>query len=350
MDRRDYYEVLGVKKNATDSELKKQFRKLSKEYHPDKQVGQSDDTRAAAEEKFKEINEAYNVLSDKDKRMRYDQFGHNLGADRGYGPSEQDIDDMLKDFLSGTGRAHKPQGPPPITFSISLTLKEMFTGVTKKFKYDVDRVCKHCNGDRYVASEGGTKDVCSTCHGSGYVQIRRGPMLFTQTCPSCNGVGNKITNGCKVCNATGFSKVPETVEIEIPKGVPSGASITIPNKGNELIVNGKSIIGHLTIYVQQAPDKDFTRDDNDLHCILNVSVYDCILGGEVSVKSIDDKNRKFNLKVGTEADETYRLSGVGMPIMNTDNFGDLYVHIKHIMPKTLNDEEIKLLKEIKEKA
>lgn len=349
MGKRDYYEVLGVKKNATDSELKKQFRRLSKEYHPDKQVGKSDSDRSAAEEKFKEINEAYNILSDKDKRMRYDQFGHDLGPDRGGGPTEEDIDNIFNDFLNRTGRGQKPQGVPPIAISINLNLKEIFNGGVKKIKYDVNRICQHCKGEMYVSSEGGKKDTCTTCHGSGYVQIRRGPMLFTQSCPSCNGSGHKIINGCKVCNATGFTKFQETVEVEIPKGVPTGANMVFDNKGNEAIIDGKRIIGKLVVYFQQMPDKDFIRDGNDLHCVLNVPIYDCILGEEVSVTSIDQKSRKFKLKVGTESEEVYRLKGIGMPIINTNNYGDLYVHIKHIMPKTLTNEEIKLLKEIREK-
>lgn len=348
MGKRDYYEVLGVKKDATDSELKKQFRKLSKEYHPDKQINQSDEAKAIAEDKFKELNEAYGILSDKEKRTKYDQFGHNLGAGRGYSSNQPDIDDMFKEFVNGFGRQQKPQGPPPITFSIKLTLKEVFSGTTKRFKYEVNRVCSHCNGDKFVPSEGGKKDICTTCHGNGYVQVRKGPMLFTQTCPACNGVGHKITNGCKICNSTGFKKVEESIEVTTPKGIPFGANMTFANKGNEMIIDGKSVIGNLIVYIQLGDDNEFIRQNNDLHYVLNVSIFDCILGEEVTVKTIDDKKKKFSLKIGTESGEKFRLVGMGMPIMNTNDFGDLYVHIKHIMPTKLSDEQIKLLKEIKE--
>lgn len=351
MDKRDYYEVLGVQKNASDSEIKKQYRKLSKQFHPDTQIGKTEGEKQIAENKFKEINEAYEVLSDKDKRQKYNQFGHSLGNNKGFYDQTDDLDEFVKNFQRrgfGAFDQQAPQGPPPLKVSINLTLKEMFNGATKKFKYKVNRVCSHCKGEKYLTSEGGKKNICAQCHGTGSIQSRRGPMLFTQTCPACGGVGHSIVNGCKTCNSTGFEKIDETIEVITPKGVPNGSYMAFNQKGNEYIINNTSMIGDLIVFFNQIPDETFIRNGDDLHQILNVSIYDCILGNEVVFKTIDDKKHKFKLRIGTESDGQFRLGGLGMPVLNTNNYGDLYVHIKHIMPTKLNDEEIQLLTKLKE--
>lgn len=346
MDKRDYYEVLNVDKKASESEIKKQFRHLSKLYHPDKQVGKSDEEKSKAEENFKELNEAYSVLSDKEKRQRYDQFGHDLGANMGgFNGNPDDLDDIIRNFMGG--QPQRPQGPAPIKVTIQLSLIELFNGVNKKFKYKVNRVCSHCHGEKFLKSEGGEKTDCKTCHGTGFIQAMRGPMIFTQPCHDCGGVGHHIKNGCKRCNSSGLTQIDETVDVTVPKGAPNGAYMKFSGKGNEMIVNGKSVIGDLIVIINEKPDEKFTRSSDDLHCVAEYSIYDCLLGEEITVETIDNKKRKFRLKIGTENGEQFRLTGCGMPIMNTDKHGDLYVHIKHIMPKNISEKEKELLNEIK---
>lgn len=350
-NKRDYYEVLGVNKNASESEIKKSFKKLAVKYHPDKQVNKTEVEKIKSEESFKEINEAYDILSNKEKREKYDRFGHDMGKSQYNGFSQDDINEFMKAHASmfdQFGRNQRQQGPPQTQIKINLTLIELYTGVNKTFKYKVNRLCSHCKGEKFIESEGGKKNVCSTCNGSGVIQRINGNMIFSQTCPSCGGIGEKIVNGCKKCNSTGYEKVEETIEVNIPKGAPIGAYINFPNKGNEVIINGKSLIGDLVVIINELPDNKFIREENDLHLQMMVPIYDCLLGEDINFETIDNKKHKFKLKVGTESDEIFRLNGLGMPIMNTNSFGDLYIHIKHIMPKKLKESEIKLLKKLKE--
>lgn len=349
----NYYEILELTdsdKTLNEKEflkkLKSNYRRLSKLYHPDMQQKKTDDEKHKAEELFKKINYANDILSDKDKRQKYDQFGPDLGANRGYGSASPDINDFINNFM-GNGFGQQQNNPPPINITINISLIDIFNGTTKKFKYKVNRSCSHCHGDKFVASEGGSKNMCASCHGTGFVQTRRGPMLFNQTCPTCGGIGSQITNGCKVCHSTGVEKIEETVEVNIPKGVPDGSYISFAGKGNEYLINGKKVIGDLFVYTQQIPDEKFTKRGNDLHCYLDVSIYDCLLGESVTISTIDNKKRKFNLKIGTNAGEQFRLTGLGMPIINTSEYGDLFVHVKHIMPTKLNEQEIELINKLK---
>lgn len=357
-NKRDYYEVLGLNKNATEAEIKKNFRKLSKQYHPDKMVGKSEKETKDAEEKFKEINEAYTVLSDKEKKQLYDQFGHDMGRSQagGYGNMNQDD---LQDFINRMhrqsgfdpfnpfGRDQQAQEPQPITVNVTLTLEEIYSGTKKTFKYNVNRKCKHCEGKKYVESEGGKVESCRKCNGVGTIHEQHGNMMFMSTCNHCMGTGKIITNGCKHCGGTGYEKSTETIEIEFPKGIGTNQGIEFNGKGNEVLINGKSIIGSLIVIVREKQHNVFERDGSNIHCILEPSVYDSLLGENVSVKSIDGKEHKFKLNVGTETGEIFRLGGLGMPIMNTNKFGDLLVHIKNKMPKKLTNEEITLLKKLK---
>lgn len=334
----DLYELLGVNKNASQNEIKKAYRKKAKEHHPD--VGGDD-------EYFKKISYANEILSDTEKRKLYDQFGHDMGKSVNVGAPTD-----LRDFIRRTqeqffGNFQEQQGPPPIRLNVSLTLKEMYDGTNKKFKYNVNRVCSHCNGLKYISSEGGNKEVCQNCNGTGKRMTQEGMMTFIQTCQHCGGTGYIIKNGCKHCNTTGFEKVEQTISIDIPKGIFNGAYINFEGKGNEFIINGKSIIGDLIVVINEIQSSDFIREGDDLHCFLNVPIIDCILGEEITVETIDNKKRKFKLKIGTESDDKFRLPGLGMPIINTNNFGNLYVHIKHKMLKELSEKEIELLNELK---
>lgn len=346
MNKRDYYEVLGVQKNATDSEIKKQYRKLSKQYHPDTQIGKTDEEKLIAENAFKEISEAYDILSDKDKRQRYDQFGHSLGSNQMH-YDDVNLEDIINSFKEHVwGRQKSPNGAP-MKLSINLTLKEIFNGAVKKIKYKTNHVCSHCNGEKYVPAEGGVKEVCSQCKGKGILGVRQGPMLFSQTCTTCNGSGYIIKNGCKVCNSTGFTKFEEYLEITVPKGIPDNSYITFTGKGNEYLINNSRVIGDLIVFFNQIPDSTFIRNGNDLHQEVRVSIYDCLLGSEIMVNTIDDKKYKLKLKVGTNSEQQFRLTGLGMPILNNNNKGDMYIHIHHIIPTEITQEQIELLTKLK---
>lgn len=352
MSKRDYYEVLNVKKNASESEIKKQYKKLAKEFHPDKQT---DENKAKEnEEKFKEISEAYEILGNKEKRNTYDKFGHNTPRSGTNQPGYDDLQDFIRKTQESFFGFNQPQGPPPpskptpIRVNLHLNIKEIYHGVNKKIKYTVAAVCTHCDGLKYNQSDGGYEDVCDICHGRGSVMNNHGGNTVMITpCQSCGGTGSKIINGCKVCNEKGYVQAEENVEFNIPKGIPNGAYITVDGKGNEMYIRDKKIKGDLIVVINELPDQDFVREGNDLHRILEVPVIDSILGEEVTADTIDDKKRKFKLKVGTESGEKFRLTGLGMPIINTNNFGDLYVHIKHKMPEKLSEKEIELLNELK---
>jgi molecular chaperone DnaJ len=346
MSKKDYYEILNVNKDASEAEIKKQFRKLSKLYHPDKQVGKSDNDKKNSEELFKEVNEAYSILGDKEKRQKYDQFGPDLGTNMNFNSNFNDLDDIFRSFMGGQFQ-QESQGPAPIRVSIKLSLNELFNGITKKFKYKANRVCHHCHGDKFLQSEGGKKVKCNTCNGNGLIQIRRGPMIITQTCPTCGGVGYHIDNGCKICNSTGLERIENIVEVVIPRGTLNNSYLIFSGKGDEIIVNGKSVIGDLIVIINELSNDIFSRNGNDLHRTIECSIYDCLLGEEITVETIDNKKHKFKLKIGTENGNIFKLSGCGMPIANTNEYGNLYAHIKHIIPNELNETEIKLLTKLK---
>lgn len=356
--KKDYYEILNVQKNASESDIKKSFRKLSKSYHPDKMVGKTEEEAKKAEEKFKEINEAYSILGNSEKRKLYDQFGHDMGREQnqgfGGGMTEQDFQDLVNNMqresffgFNPFGQNNKGHKPQTIVLNAQLTLNEVFNGVNKTFKYSVDRVCKHCNGKTYVESEGGKIENCKKCNGSGYLHTRNGHMMFTMTCQNCNGSGKIITNPCKACNGSGYERVNETIDVSFPKGIESDQGIPFRSKGNERIINGKSIIGDLMVVCKIKEHEIFERDGNDLHCIIEPSIYDAILGEEVTVTTIDRKERKFKLNIGTDTGDVFKLKGLGMPILNSNNFGNLFVHIKNKIPKQLTTEQTKLLKKLK---
>ena len=354
MNKRDYYEILGVNKTANEKEIKKSFKKLAVKYHPDKQVGKSDEEKSKAEESFKEINEAYEVLSNPDKKKMYDQYGHDFNRiNNQQGGFNQDD---LNAFFNAHANMFDPFGrmkqqkvaPDPINMRINITTSDLYNGVEKKFKYKIKRVCSHCNGNKYVSSEGGKKETCKVCNGSGMITSVNGNRMFSQTCAACGGIGYNIINGCKHCNKTGYEIHEEEITVVIPKGAQNGMFLTYKESGNEMNINGKKKRGDLNVIINEVNDTPFIRENNDLHIKKEVCIYDCIIGGDVTIEGIDGKKYKLNIKQGTKVGTNLRMTGLGMPIMNTDKFGDLFVHIDHIMPKNLSKENIELLKKLKE--
>ena len=351
MEKRDYYEVLGVEKNATADEIKKAYRKKAIQYHPDRNPGDKE-----AEEKFKEAAEAYDVLSNPDKRARYDQFGHagmsgaagNGGPFGGFGGgmSMDDIFSMFGDIFGGHGgfggfsgfggggggaQQRRYRGSD-LRVKVKLTLKEISTG-------------PHCHGSG-AEGNGGT-ETCPTCKGTGSVirnqQTILGTMQTRTTCPTCGGEGHIIKNKCKECGGEGIVYGEEIVTVKIPKGVAEGMQLSMTGKGNAGKHNG--VPGDLLILVEEEPDKELIRDENDLIYNLLLSFPTAALGGTVEIPTIDGKV-KVKIEPGTQPGKVLRLRNKGLPSVNGYGTGDLLVNVSIYVPETLSKDEKKALEEM----
>ena len=370
MEKRDYYEVLGVEKNASADEIKKAYRKKAIEYHPDKNPGDK-----TAEEKFKEAAEAYDVLSNPDKRARYDQFGHAgmggaagnggpFGGGFGQGMSMDDIFSMFGDIFGGRGggfgggfggfsdfgggsQQQRRYRGSDLRVKVKLNLKEVATGVEKKFKLKKYVPCTHCHGTGAEGDSGA--DTCATCHGSGSVirnqQTILGTMQTRATCPTCGGEGKIIKNKCKECAGEGIVYGEEVVSVNIPKGVMEGMQLSMSGKGNAGKHNG--VPGDLLILVEEEQDKDLIRDENDLIYNLLLSFPTAALGGAVEIPTIDGKV-KVKIESGTQPGKVLRLRGKGLPSVNGYGTGDLLVNVSVYVPEALSKEEKKALEDMEE--
>ena len=366
MAKRDYYEVLGVGKNATEDEIKKAYRKLAIKYHPDRNP---DD--AKAEEKFKEAAEAYDVLHDPQKRQAYDQFGFDgpagAGGFGGFGGgggfSMDDIFSMFGDVFGGRGggfggfggfgggrRQTTRHRGSDLRLKVRLTLQEVATGVTKKFKVRKDIECSHCHGSGAEAGSG--TETCPHCHGSG-VEIRRQQSIFGEvqtqtTCRVCNGEGSIIKNKCHECGGTGVVKGEEVVEIKIPAGVAEGMVVNVPGKGNAGQHNG--IPGDIQVLIEEEPNDTFVRDGNNVIYNLLLDFPTATLGGSVDIPTIDGKSVRIKIEPGTQPGKTLRLRGKGLPEVQGYGYGmgDLVVNISVYVPKTLSKSEKEIIESLKD--
>ncbi|MCF0190222.1 MAG: molecular chaperone DnaJ [Marinilabiliaceae bacterium] len=357
MAKADYYEVLGVGRSASADEIKKAYRKKAIQYHPDKNPGDK-----VAEEKFKEAAEAYDVLSDSDKRARYDQFGHaafeNGGG--GYGAGGMDMNDIFShigDIFGsafgggfgfggfGGGRSHVNKGSN-LRVRVNLTLSEVAQGVTKKLKVRKQVQCKHCNGSG--AKDSSSTKTCSTCHGSGVVtrivSSIMGRMQTQSACPDCGGEGKVITDKCPHCGGEGVVTEESVVEVKIPAGVEAGMQLSVPGGGNAARRGG--IAGDLLVQIEETPDKELIRDGNNLIYHLLLSVPDMILGTPVEVPTVDSKLR-VTIDPGTQPGKVLRLKGKGLPSVERREKGDLLVRVDVYIPTELTKEERKLVESLK---
>ncbi len=354
MDKRDYYEILGVSKTATPEELKKAYRKMAIKYHPDKNPGDKE-----AEEKFKEAAEAYDVLSDPDKRARYDQFGHNMGSQgfpggggfySGGGMSMEDIFAQFGDLFGGHagfsgfggatgGRARrKVRKGSDLRIKVKLTLEEISKGVSKTLKIPTLDKCTHCNGTG--AKDGTAFTTCPTCHGSGTIvqtqQTILGPMQSTATCPQCHGEGKIITEKCSYCNGEGVQRKENTVSFNIPAGVSDGMVLTIKGKGNAAVHGG--VNGDLLVVIEEVPHPELIRDGNDVIYNLMLDIPTAALGGSVEVPTITGRAR-LKIQPGTQPGKVLRLRGKGLPSTEGYGTGDELINVMVYIPETLNDSE-----------
>ena len=363
-EKRDYYEVLGVNKNSSAEEIKKAYRKLTLKYHPDRNPGD-----AEAEEKFKEAAEAYDVLSNPEKKQRYDQFGHAgmggaAGGGFGGGFGGFSMDDIFSRFgdifgggfgggfgdfggFGGSSRGRRVAKGSNIRIKIKLTLDEVVHGVEKKIKIDKQVKCHECNG-KGAASEADIK-TCETCHGTGMVtkvvQSFLGQMQTSSPCPTCGGEGKVISKPCSCCHGSGLEKKAEEISFKIPAGVTEGMQLTVQGKGNA--AKGEGVNGDLLVLISEEPHPELQRDGNDLIYSLFVSVPDAILGCTAEIPSVDGKLR-IKIEPGTQSGKILRLRGKGVPDVNGYGVGDLLVYIQVWIPKKVDKDEKELLDKIKD--
>ena len=357
--KRDYYEVLGVAKTASEDEIKKAYRQIAIKYHPDRNPGDKQ-----AEEKFKEAAEAYNVLHDPQKRQQYDQFGFSGpiggGGFEGFGGASMNMDDIFSMFgdifgghgFGGFGRrsGRQQHRGSDLRLKVRLTLEEINQGVTKKFKVRKDITCNHCHGTG--AEDGSSRETCPTCHGSGVIthttQSIFGMMQTQGVCPTCQGEGQVIKNKCKQCQGTGVMKGEEVVEINIPAGVAEGMVVNVPGKGNAGQHGG--IAGDIQVFIEEEDNNTFVRDGNDLIYNLLLDFPTAALGGETDIPTIDGKTLKVKIESGTQPGKTMRLRGKGLPAVQGygTGRGDLVVNISVYVPKTLSRDERKAIEAFKD--
>lgn len=360
MSKRDYYEVLGVQKGASADEIKKAYRKVAMQYHPDRNSGDQ-----VAEEKFKEAAEAYEVLSDANKKAQYDRFGHAGmsgaagGGFGGGGMRMEDIfsnfgdifgDDMFGSFFGGGGRqggGHRGSRGSNLRVKLKMSYADIAHGATKKIKVKKHVHCSTCNGSG--AKDKNSVQTCTTCHGSG--QVRRvqstflGQMQTVTACPACHGEGSIVTAKCTSCKGEGRVFGEETITIDVPAGVQDGMQLSMSGKGN--VGERGGMPGDLLILIEEEKHPELTRDGNDVQYVLPLSFYDVVFGTQVEVPTIDGK-AKIKIPAGTQSGKIFRLKGKGFPEINSYGRGDQLVQVKVWTPQHMTDEERRAIEKLKD--
>lgn len=352
MAKRDYYEILGVSKSADKNEIKKAYRKIALQYHPDKNPGDKE-----AEEKFKEAAEAYEVLSNEEKRAKYDRFGHSAfdgaGGFSGGGMSMDDIFSHFGDifgnfgfggFGGGSSRGRRVNKGANLRVKVKLNLKEILNGTTKKIKVQKQVECTYCSG---TGAEGNSFETCSTCKGSGQViRVQNtilGQMQSSSTCPTCRGEGKIIKNKCKHCYGEGTIKGEEVVQVNVPAGVAEGMQMKVSGKGSAARRGG--VNGDLIIVFEEEQHPELIRDEEDLLYNLYITFPEAALGTSVEIPTIESKV-KIKIGAGTQAGKVLRLRGKGLPSYGSYGKGDLLVKVNVWVPQNIDKEEKKILEKL----
>lgn len=357
MEKRDYYDVLGVPKNASKEDIKKAYRKQALKYHPDKNPGDK-----KAEENFKEAAEAYEVLSSDEKRSRYDRFGHAgmggaAGGFPGGGMTIEDIfssfGDIFGDAFGGFGgfasgrRSRRVNKGTNLRVKVKLSLQEIANGTEKKIRVSKYVTCNTCGGEG--AADSNSISSCQTCHGTGQVtritNTLLGQMQTSSICPACGGDGKTITKKCPVCYGEGIVKKDEIIKINIPAGVAKGMQMTVSGKGNAARRGG--VNGDLLVLIEEEEHPELIREGNDLIYNLFISIPDAILGTHVEIPTVEN-NVKIKIEPGTQPGKILRLRGKGLPEVNAYGRGDLLVNVNVWIPKTMTREESKIIEKFKE--
>ncbi len=351
MEKRDYYEVLGVTKSATPEEIKKAYRKAAIKYHPDKNPDNKE-----AEDKFKEAAEAFEILSDPNKKARYDQFGHEGmkgGFGGGAGAGGFSMDDIFEQFGDifgghfggfggGRSQGRRVNRGSDLRVKVKLTLKDIANGVDKKLKINKLVACDTCNGTG--AKDSNSYTNCTTCNGSGYVtQVVNtffGRSQTTQPCPHCHGEGKIITEKCNVCGGEGVKKAEEVIEVRIPAGVADGMQLSVSGRGNAARHGG--VNGDLLVVIEEIPDENLIREGNDLIYNLKLNVIDAILGASIEIPMIEGK-AKIKIEAGVQPGKVLRLKGKGLPDINGYRQGDILVCVDIFIPDNISSSEKKIL-------
>jgi molecular chaperone DnaJ len=352
MAKRDYYDVLGVNKSASPEDIKSAYRKLAVKYHPDKNPGDK-----AAEDKFKEASEAYGVLSDKNKKENYDNFGHaafengggSQGGFGGFGGS--DFSDIFEDFFGdfgGGGRRNSRRSSSnrgsDLRYDLSITLEEAYLGKKQNIQFSSSDKCGTCKGNG--SKPGFSTDRCTYCGGNGKVRSNQGFFTVQQTCPQCSGSGEEITNPCSDCGGNGVKQTSKKISVTIPKGVDDGTRIRLAGKGEAGSRGGAN--GDLYLFINVKSHELFKRSDENLFFEFPISIADAALGTVIEIPTIDGGKAKIKIPDGTQSGKQFRLKGKGMPYMRGNGTGDLYVQINTEVPISLNKEQKELLEKFRE--
>ena len=347
MAKRDYYEVLGVERQATDGEMKSAYRKLAMQFHPDRN---HDDPEA--EKKFKELNEAYDVLKDEQRRAAYDRFGHaafeNGGPGAGGGGFEGfggmgGFADIFEDLFAGSG-GRRSGGGADLRYNLSITLEEAFQGKQAELRIPTSISCEACDGSG--AEKGSQPTTCASCQGHGKVRAQQGFFTIERTCPSCGGAGQTIENPCRECRGAGRQQKEKTLSVNIPAGVEDGTRIRLANEGEAGMRGAPS--GDLYLFLSMEPHPIFQRDGADVYCRLPLPMTTATLGGQIEVPTVEGGRARITIQPGTQTGKQFRLRGKGMSILRSPSRGDLYVEAMVETPVSLTKRQKELLTEFTE--